>query len=68
MAVEGAAIQRRAQIVRGGHSLMAMRLIMGVQDMLGVDVSLRDLSEGQTIEQMLAVIFAQSEEDVLDPV
>ena len=51
----------------GGHSLMAMRLIMAVQDMLGVDVSLRDLFEGPTIEQMLAVIFAQSEEDVFDP-
>ena len=51
----------------GGHSLMAMRLIMAVQDMLGVDVSLRDLFEGPTIEQMLAVIFAQAEEDVFDP-
>ena len=51
----------------GGHSLMAMRLIMAVQDMLGVDVSLRDLFEGPTIEQMLAAIFAQSEEDAFDP-
>ncbi len=51
----------------GGHSLMAMRLIMAVQDMLGVDVSLRDLFEGPTIEQLLAVIFAKSEEDVFDP-
>jgi pristinamycin I synthase 3 and 4 len=51
----------------GGHPLMAMRLIMAVQDMLGVDVSLCDVFEGPTIEQMLAVIFAQSEEDVFDP-
>ena len=51
----------------GGHSLMAMRLIMAVQDMLGAEVSLRDLFEGPTIVQMLATIFAQAEEDVFDP-
>jgi len=51
----------------GGHSLLATRLMAATQDALGVDLSLRDLFDAPTIEQMLALIFARAEEDVVDP-
>ena len=44
----------------GGHSLLATRLAMATQDALGVDVSLRDLFEGPTIERFLEVVFARA--------
>ncbi len=51
----------------GGHSLLATRLMAATRDALGVDLSLRDLFDGPTIEQMLALIFSRVEEDVVDP-
>lgn len=47
----------------GGHSLLAARLMAATQDALGVDLSLRDLFESPTIEQMLALIFSRIGQD-----
>ncbi|MFD0724406.1 amino acid adenylation domain-containing protein [Lysobacter brunescens] len=49
----------------GGHSLLATRLAMATQDALGVDVSLRDLFEGPTIERLLDVVFSRIEQEDL---
>ena len=51
----------------GGHSLLATRLMAATRDALGVDLSLRDLFDGPTIEQMLALIFSRVDEGVADP-
>jgi amino acid adenylation domain-containing protein len=50
----------------GGHSLLATRLMAATYDALGVDLSLRDLFDGPTIEQMLALIFSRVEGEVVD--
>ncbi|MBL8261139.1 MAG: amino acid adenylation domain-containing protein [Xanthomonadaceae bacterium] len=50
----------------GGHSLLATRLAMATQDTLGVDVSLRDLFEGPTIERLLEVVFARMEAEMAE--
>ncbi|MFD0724407.1 amino acid adenylation domain-containing protein [Lysobacter brunescens] len=43
----------------GGHSLLATKLALETREALGMDVSLRDLFEGPTIERLLDVVFSR---------
>ncbi len=50
----------------GGYSILGLRLMSATRETFGVDVSLRELFEGPTVEQMLEVIYSKAEEDVMD--
>ncbi|NOT87548.1 MAG: amino acid adenylation domain-containing protein [Lysobacter sp.] len=50
----------------GGYSILGLRLVSATRDTFGVDLSLRELFDGPTIEKMLEVIYAKVEEDAMD--
>ena len=52
----------------GGYSILGLRLMSATRETFGVELSLRDLFEGPTIEQMLEVIYSKVEEDTADSV
>ena len=50
----------------GGHSLLAMRLIVATEELLGIELTLRELFEAPTIERMLERAFGRLMCDVSD--
>ena len=50
----------------GGYSILGLRLMSATRETFGVEMSLRELFEGPTIEQMLEVIYSKVEEDTVD--
>ena len=42
----------------GGHSLLAMQLVMRVRDEFGIDMTLRQLFESPTVERLAKLIEA----------
>jgi amino acid adenylation domain-containing protein len=50
----------------GGHSLLATKLALETREALGMEVSLRDLFEGPTIERLLDVVFARMEAEMAE--
>jgi amino acid adenylation domain-containing protein len=50
----------------GGHSLLATKLALETREALGMEVSLRDLFEGPTIERLLDVVFARMESEMAE--
>ena len=43
----------------GGHSLLATKLALETRETLGIEVGLRDLFQGPTIERLLDVVFSR---------
>ncbi len=50
----------------GGYSILGLRLVSATREAFGVDMSLRELFDGPTIEKMLEVIYAKVEESAMD--
>ena len=50
----------------GGYSILGLRLMSATRETFGVELSLRELFEGPTIEQLLEVIYSKAEEDMMD--
>lgn len=50
----------------GGHSLLATKLALETREALGLEVSLRDLFEGPTIERLLDVVFSRMESEMAE--
>ena len=50
----------------GGYSILGLRLMFAMRETFGVDISLRELFDGPTIEQMLEVIYTKAEEDLME--
>ena len=50
----------------GGYSILGLRLVSATRDTFGVDMTLRELFDGPTIEKMLEVIYAKVEEAAME--
>ena len=50
----------------GGYSILGLRLMAAIREVFGIELSLRELFENPTIEDLLEVIFSKAEENSLD--